>query len=86
MAFTAEEHVQLRNIAEREATTRSIPVRWLKAQIKDIFDDLDTWLESEKPTISSIIDTAAPALSLTNAEKKWLFAVYMQIKFPKELL
>ena len=86
MAFTTEEHVKLRNLVEREANARGVPIRWLKAQMQTLFADLDTWLEGEKPTISSTMDTSVPELSLTAAEKKFLFAVYMEIKFPKELL
>lgn len=86
MPFTDEEHAKLRNFCERESTNRDVPIRWLKAQLRAIFDDLDIWLASEKPTIATTMDASAPGLALTNAEKKWMFGVYMEMRFPKELV
>ena len=86
MAFTAEEHIKLRNAAEKKSAVIGQPVRWVKVQMQTLFTDLDTWLESEKPNISTEMDTSVPELSLTNAEKKWMFAIYMGQKFRKDIV
>ncbi len=87
-ALTSTEQVVFRNASERKANQTGLPVRWVKACLRDVAQAMEDVLDapSFKTAISNAIDTASAPYSVifTNAEKQWLFAFVMGLKYDRD--
>ena len=56
----------------------------IKADINNMMQAIEDWLESNRAALSSVVDTATSPVTFTNSEKKRAFAVWCEQKFGRD--
>ena len=55
-----------------------------KADVNNMMQAIEDWLESNRSVLSAVIDTATSPVTFTNTEKKKAFAVWCDQKFGRD--
>lgn len=66
-----------------KAIAKGTQVDWVKGDINAALQAIEDWFESERTTVSGLID-AATAFSFTNAHKKTMIRFFLRQKFRRE--
>lgn len=80
--LTDKQKSDLRNGLEE--TSAGGPVTYVKSEVNDAFQAIEDFIESNRTTVSSDIDTAVGGFIFTNAQKKFMFAYYCDQKFRRD--
>lgn len=88
--LTNTEKVKIRKAIARKAAESDVPVAWVKGAINDAAQVVEDILASGafQTQVSNAIDTASAPYSVTftNAEKKWIGAVVMDLKYVRDIV
>ena len=85
MALTAQEETGIRNAIEKIAYEKGVPVTWVKSEINGAVGAIeDRWdAASTQTALSNDIEAAAPGV-FSNAEKKYIAAVWLIMRGKRE--
>jgi hypothetical protein len=86
--LTTEEKQKIRRGMERKAYEVGLNIRWIKAAANDAAQAVEDALQAAKPSISTDIDTATTSygITFTNAEKRYIGALVMEVLFSRDIL
>ena len=88
--LTDAEKVKIRNVIAKKAAKSDVPVSWVKGAINDAAQAVEHILDSVafQTQVSSDIDTASSSygVTFTNAEKKWISAIVMDLKYVRDIV
>lgn len=68
----------------RQSIAKGQTVTWVKADINKAMQAIEDFIENNRDTVSSDINTATAPLVFSNSIKKKMFAYYMKQKFTRE--
>jgi hypothetical protein len=68
----------------RQECAKRVPVNYTKAQLNAAVQAVEDWFETNRSSLSAVINNATSPLTLTAGQKRALVAFWLESKFRKE--